>query len=311
MADSTGADETPAPTRHMPGLLLTLAIGVAFAVIWSSAFSVARILVLETPPFALSVVRFAVAGAIAGGIALALGQPLPRGRAAWRTIALLGLCQNTIYLGLYFTAMTTIPAALAAIMASAMPLVVAALAPALLGERVRAAKALGLAVGFAGVVWIMGSRLAGGVDPFGVALAICGTVALGIATLTVKRGDFGTGLLMVVACQMGVGALGCLPLTLLFEDPLAWNLTEETLPRLVPAFAYQVLMPGIVATLLWFLLVKRVSAAGASSFHFLNPGFGVAFAWVLLGEPVSWVDAAGVALTAAGILLVNRTQGAG
>ncbi|MEO1318051.1 MAG: EamA family transporter, partial [Pseudomonadota bacterium] len=68
------------------------------------------------------------------------------------------------------------------------------------------------------------------------------------------------------------------------------------------------LFPGIVATLLWFVLVKRVSAAGASTFHFLNPVFGVAFAYILLSEPISGTDALGVAAVAAGILIVNRAR---
>lgn len=289
----TGNRQTP--------LWLILVMGVAFSLLWSSAFSVAKVLVAHTPPFSVSAARFVVASIIAAAVASALGQKLPRGRAAWRAIIILGLCQNTLYLGLFFTAMTRIPAGLAVIIASAMPLVVATLAPVLISERIGLAKAAGLVIGFAGVVWIMGSRVAGGVDLFGVGLAIAGVAALATATLTVKRGDFGTGLLMVVACQMMVGALGCIPLALAFEDVTAFDIT----PKVLVAFAYQVLMPGIVATSLWFALVKMITAASASAFHFLNPIFGVGFAFVLLGEPVSAWDGIGVALVAIGILIVN------
>ncbi|MEL7348140.1 MAG: DMT family transporter [Pseudomonadota bacterium] len=290
-----------------PALWLTVLMGVSFAVIWSSAFSVGKIMVTHTPPFGISALRFAVSAALAGGLAWALGQRLPRGREAWRAILLLGLCQNTLYLGFFFTSMTMIPAGLAAVLASAMPLVVAALAPAVLKERVTALKALGLAVGFAGVLWIMGTRIAGGIDLGGIALAVAGTLGLAVATLTIKRIEFGTGLLMVVACQMAVGGVGCLILTLALELGLPWDVTEATLPFLLPAFAFQVLVPGIGATLLWFALVKRVSAAGASSFHFLNPALGIGFAWVLLGEAVGPTDVLGVVLVAVGILMVNRT----
>ncbi|MEL6266110.1 MAG: DMT family transporter, partial [Pseudomonadota bacterium] len=269
-------------------LALTLLIGLAFAVIWSSAFSVAKVLVSDIPPYTVSALRFATAAVLAGAIAAALGQRLPRGRDAWGPILVLGTCQNTLYLGAFFNAMTMIPAGLAAIIASAMPLVVAALAPAVLAERIGRVRAFGLALGFGGVVWIMGARVAGGVEPFGVAIALAGTLGLAVATLTVKRGDFGTGLMMVVACQMAVGAIGCAVLALLLEDIDAWTLTPGNRAILAAAFAYQVVLPGIVATLLWFTLVRRVSAAGASTFHFLNPVFGVAFAWALLGEAVGW-----------------------
>jgi drug/metabolite transporter (DMT)-like permease len=277
-------------------------LGIAFAVLWSSAFSTAKVLVTYAPPFTISAVRFGLAALLAGGIALALRQPFPRGMAAVRPIILLGLCQNTAYLGLFFSAMTTIPAGLAAIIASAMPLIVAAFAPLVVKERIAALKLVGLMLGFAGVIWVMGSRIVGGIDTFGVALAVFGTAALAVATLTVKLGAFGTGMLMLVASQMAVGAAGCLVFALLLEDPTAITFA----PTMFALLGYQVVFPGIIATLLWFTLVKRISTAGASAFHFLNPIFGVGFAMILLGEPADLSDALGVALVAAGILLVNR-----
>jgi len=215
-------------------LWLTILIGVVFALLWSSAFSVAKILVAHTPPFSVLALRFVISALIAASIAMALGQKFPVGWQAWRPIVILGLCQNTLYLGLFFTAMTRIPAGLAAIIASAMPLLVAILSPALLSERIGPQKALGLAAGFAGVVWIMGTRVVGGIDVFGILLAIMGVIALSVATLTVKRGDFGTGLLMVVACQMMVGGLGCIPIALALEDVTAFDINGEV----VAAFAY-------------------------------------------------------------------------
>lgn len=298
MTAATGQVKAPAD------LALVGVMGVTFALIWSSAFSVAKILLLHAPPFTISAIRFLVAAAIAAALARAVGQQFPRGADAWRRIVLLGLCQNTLYLGLFFVAMTRIPAALAAIIASAMPLIVAALAPLVVGERVTRRQVAGLVAGFLGVAWIMGERVAGGVDLFGVGLAVAGVLALSVATLTVKRGAFGSGLLMVVACQMFVGGLGCIPLALIFEDVTAIEVNGEALA----AFSYQVVMPGIVATLLWFSLVGRLTAAGASTFHFLNPIFGVAFAWLLLGEPLTPTDAVGVALVAAGILIVNTAR---
>ena len=58
-------------------------------------------------------------------------------------------------------------------------------------------------------------------------------------------------------------------------------------------------------------LLKRVTAASASSFHFLNPIFGVGFAFILLGEPVSVADGIGILLVAIGILVVNRADRTG
>ena len=74
------------------------------------------------------------------------------------------------------------------------------------------------------------------------------------------------------------------------------------------AFGYTTLMPGLVATLIWFWLVRRIGATRAATFHFLNPVFGVAIAALLLAEGLSWVDALGVAIVAAGILAVQLVR---
>jgi len=58
----------------------------------------------------------------------------------------------------------------------------------------------------------------------------------------------------------------------------------------------------------WFLLVGRIGAVRAATFHFLNPFFGVAVAAVLLGESLGIYDVIGVAIIMAGILAVQRSR---
>jgi probable blue pigment (indigoidine) exporter len=278
-------------------------MGVGFAAIWSSAFSSAKIALAYAPPFLMLGLRFALAGAAAVAIAWALGQRLPTDRRVWRLIALFGLCQNTLYLGLNFLAMTTVPAGLAAIIASALPLIVAAIG-AVAGERMSALGLAGLATGFAGVLLIMGGRIGGGVDLVGLGLCLGGVLALAVATRMLRGATAGGGLLMAVGLQMLVGAATLLPIGFLFES------VGDVRPTLALglAFAYTTVMPGLVATLIWFALVNRIGATAASSFHFLNPGLGVGFAALIVGERVGWVDALGVAIVTAGIAAVQMAR---
>ncbi len=78
--------------------------------------------------------------------------------------------------------------------------------------------------------------------------------------------------------------------------------------QLIVAFVYTTLVPGLAATLVWFLLVARIGAVKASTFHFLNPFLGVAIASVLLGEQIGALDVVGVAIIAAGILAVQISK---
>src|SRR6056297_2977611 len=100
-------------------------MGVAFAVMWSSAFTSARIIVAAAPPLTALSLRFLISGLIGVALALALGQSWRLTRGQWRATIIFGICQNALYLGLNFVAMQTIQASLAAIIASTMPLLVA------------------------------------------------------------------------------------------------------------------------------------------------------------------------------------------
>lgn len=280
-----------------------LAMGVAFSIMWSSAFATARILMEGAPPFLTLAGRFAISGAIAVLIARALGQGWRQNRMTWRSIVVFGLCQNALYLGLNFVAMQRIEASLAAIIASAMPLIVAALAWAWRGDKMGGLGIAGLIAGVFGVALIMGTRISGGADPLMVALCFVGAAALAVATLTVSSAAQGGNLLMIVGLQMWVGALTLGVISALTESPVIAHS-----PVLWAAFAYQLLIPGLAATLLWFALVQRVGAIKASAFHFLNPAFGVIIAAILLGEKVGVIDVIGVLIAALGILAVQLSR---
>jgi len=281
-----------------------LLAGLVFALIWSSAFASARIIVDGAPPISALSLRFFLSGFIGVGIALAMGQSLRLTGPQWRAVVIFGTCQNAIYLGLTFVALQWIEASLAAIIASTMPLLVAAASWGLFRDRLPPLGLVGLAAGFLGVGLIMVQRMSGGADRLGMVLCLLGAVALTIATLSVRGAVQGGGnLLMLVGLQMVVGATVLAPVGLLTETlSVTWS------APLVMAFVYTLIMPGLVATLIWFWLVRRIGATRAATFHFLNPVFGVAIAAVLLGERLSWVDALGVAIVAAGILAVQLAR---
>lgn len=277
-------------------------MGVAFALMWSSAFTTGRIIVAGAPPLMALSLRFLISGLLAVLVARLLGQSWRLSRGQARSVLIFGLCQNALYLGLNFLALQWVEASLTSIIASAMPLIVALLGWAR-GEKMSLYGALGLILGFAGVAMIMGGRLSGGADPLGVVFCIGGAVALAVATLTVRGASSGGNLLMTVGLQMLVGSVA-LGLVSAISETVS---IRPGLP-LVLAFAYQILVPGLAATVLWFSLVGRVGAVKASAFHFLNPFFGVLIAAALLGERITPLDMIGVAVAAAGILVVQLAR---
>ncbi|MEO1453354.1 MAG: DMT family transporter [Pseudomonadota bacterium] len=280
-----------------------IGMGLAFALMWSSAFTSARIIVADAPPLTTLAVRFAISGVIAVVIARWIGQSWSLTRGQMYATILFGICQNALYLGLNFMAMQTVEASVAAIVASSLPLLVALFGWAVFGERLPPLGIAGLVAGFGGVVLIMGTRIGGGIDLFGLALCGLGALALTFATLAMRGAASGGNVLMVVGLQMLVGsaALG-----------VAGGLTETLEVRwswqLIAAFTYTTLVPGLAATWVWFTLVGRIGAVRAATFHFLNPFFGVAIAALVLGETLGPADIVGVAIITVGIGAVQRAR---
>ena len=278
-------------------------MGVAFAFMWSSAFTSARIIVeYASPLWALSL-RFLISGLLGVLIARLMGQTWNLTGNQWRATIVFGLCQNALYLGLNFVAMQTIEASLAAIIASTMPLLVAVAGWLFFADKVKPLALAGLIAGVIGVSIIMGARMGGGVDLYGLGLCVIGVLALTIATLVLRGATSGGNFLMVVGLQMLVGSFALFLAALALEPP-----HMEMSTPLVLAFIYTTLVPGLGATLVWFLLVDRIGAVKAATFHFLNPFIGVSIAAVVLSEALDWHDFLGVAIIALGILAVQLSK---
>lgn len=281
----------------------SILMGLAFALMWSSAFTSARIIVADASPLFSLAMRFLVSGVIGVAIARMMGQSWRLTKKQWYATILFGICQNALYLGLNFYAMQTIEASLASIVASTMPLLVALATWLIFREKLAPMGIVGLIAGIVGVSIIMGSRISQGVDIYGVMLCGIGVLALTFATLAVRGATSGGNFMMIVGLQMLVGSAILLVATALFET-VHVNLTMP----LVLAFTYTTLFPGILATLIWFMLLDRIGPTRAATFHFLNPVFGVAVAAVLLGESLGPQDVLGVIIVTVGILAVQLSR---
>ena len=281
----------------------SILMGLVFGLMWASAFTSARVIVSYAPPLYALAFRFLVSGLIGVIAARAMGQTWHLTRAQWIATFVFGVSQNALYLGLNFVAMQTVEASLAAIVASTMPLLVAATGWLVFKETIRPLGIAGLCAGVVGVALIMGARLQGQVDWFGLLLCVIGVVSLTIATLSVKGASTGGNFLMIVGLQMLVGS------AMLWVPAIAFETLAVTWTwQLGVAFAYTVLVPGLAATLIWFMLVDRIGATPAAVFHFLTPFFGVSIAAMLLGEELGSMDIIGVLIITGGILAVQLSK---
>jgi drug/metabolite transporter (DMT)-like permease len=275
----------------------------AFCLIWSSAFAVSKLAMLDCPPLLLVSVRCLFAGAVMLGAARAFGGGPRLSRRDVAVYAALGVANYALYLGLGYIGISLgVSAGLAALISSANPILTAVLAAALLAEPLSARKIAGLLLGILGVAVIVESRLTGGESALGVALSVAALAALVGGTILFKRLPPRGSLVIGNGVQNLAGGLALAPFGLTLEN------VGDVVPsaRLLAAFLFLALMSSAVGYLLWFHLLKAAGASKASAYHFLMPPLGLSFGWLLLGERTEPFDLIGVLPVALGIWLVTH-----
>lgn len=275
----------------------------AFCLLWSSAFAVSKLALVDCPPLLLLTIRFLVAGAITlvGAAAIQANW-----RLAWRDVLLLGaigIANNALYLGFSYSGMRTVSAGLTALIVSTNPVLTSLLAACFLGEQMTLRKIAGLVLGVAGVAFIVESRVATGTaSMLGISFILAALMSLVGGTILFKRFAPNANLAVGNGVQTLASGFALIPFAFTFES------VGEIHPtwRLFAALGYLTFCGSVVGYLLWFRLLTVFGASAASAYHFLMPPLGMLFGWILLGEHVDARDLLGVAPVAAGIYLVTR-----
>ena len=284
--------------------LKSLVMGLTFILFWSSAFTSAKILVSNSPPLLILGIRFLVTGTIGILINNIFFGKVKLNNSDWKFIYLFGICQNTLYLGLNFLAMNKIDAYLAVIVASLLPIFVAIISYFLKKDKINFLSIIGIIVGFFGCSTILAPKITVNLNLYGLSLCLIAVIALAMATLIIKDGfSSKEQLLPFVSIQMIVGGLPLLLLSFLFEK---WTINFSN--SFIIAFIYTCFFPGLIATMIWFNLVKRIGVIMASSFHFLTPPTGVIIAYIVLNERISISDIIGIIFITIALTTIHQAK---
>jgi drug/metabolite transporter (DMT)-like permease len=296
----------PARRPLFAAISLPLMVGV-FLMLWSSAFSVAKLAIADCPPLLLLAARFLIASVLMFGIAAITRVRWTLNRRDVLLFALLGIANQAIYLGVGYVALRDISAGLSVLIFSANPIVTAVFAALVLGERMTWSKAVGLVLGIAGVAFIVQSRLSIGSDHLrGILLTVVSLLSFVGGTILFKRYAPKDGLWIGNGVQSLAAGIALLPFS------LATDSIGDIVPtwRLLACFAFLVLLVSVFAYLLWFKILTLSGATAASSYYFLLPPLGMLFGWLLLGEHVALSDLLGIIPVVLGIYLVTRPSAA-
>ena len=276
-----------------------------FVLIWSSGFVVARYAFEYSDVLFFLGVRLLIAGCLLLLITVALGQSLRLTRSQILISLALGLTLQGLYLGGVWEAIANgSPAGIASVVTSTQPILVSILAFMILKERLLRNQIIGLVLGFAGVVLVLSPALSstGEMTVIALALLILGLSGSTSATLIQKK--FGDSLPLLAGTTyqfLFAGVILTLISVLSGQTNLQWNL-QSTL-----AMAWAVIVTSIIAVIALLWMLQRGSAAKVSSLLYLVPQAASLQAWALFGEKLNAQSIIGIAMTALGVALVQRT----
>jgi drug/metabolite transporter (DMT)-like permease len=289
-----------------PGGLL---IGGVFVAIWASAFTVAGVVVREWPPLWSLAIRFGLTAPILVAIALAMRSTLPAPRDAGR-VALLGLFGMGGYLALAWLAMARIPTGLVALICATTPLMVAAGESAILKKPLPRLAWVGLGLGWSGVALLGFLRALDGLaaaEASGFVLAVGAAASQAAGLLIYAPAKSRVDLWVASLGQTAVSALLCLVLALLLEGAMPRTGEWATLAGL----GWSMLVVGIGAYALYFVMLKRLPTSTVSALQLLAPPVAAVFGWALLGEQLFLSDILGGVLTLGGLALLLHARSRG
>lgn len=284
-----------------PALVVTLGV---IALLWGGSFVVMKTLTAVFPPFTLSALRGGVAASALALYFLATGRSLRPSRADLRCAGVMGTLHGWIPNALVAFAVTGLGAGLAAMLQSSAPLVTALIAHAVLpSERIAGRQWLGVAVGFAGVLTLIGPEAMAGSRASLPPVLAMGGVALSYSVGNIwARRAASVPPERVALGQQGFGALCALILALIFEPVANWREVGAHWPVLVVFGA----LGSAVPFTLFVGLIQRAGPVKATMTGYLVPLVAATLATLTLGETLAPRQIAGGLVILAGVWMTTR-----
>ena len=203
----------------LPASPLQRAAPVLFVLLWSTGFIGAKLGLPYAGPMTFLGFRFVLVALVTAPLALLSGAHWPRRAIDLLHIAIVGLLMQFTYLGGVFIGIAHgVPAGISALIVGLQPILTAALAGLVLGERIRPRQWLGLALGLVGVALVVVNPALFDRDRLGAAgVTIVAMVAITLGTLYQKRFCTKLDLRATVVIQNAVAGLAMVPAALVFE----------------------------------------------------------------------------------------------
>ncbi len=288
----------------MSSRLVLATIGLV-AMLIGGNFSALKFALDHTTPFLLAGMRTVIGGSFLIALALVRGERLPRRPDDLARIFVVSFSITTVSSALLVYGVNRVPAGVASLITSTMPLFTALLSLVLLGVMVNRRGTIGLAVGFGGTLVLVSPSLDGGTETVGIVSLVLAALAWAFGTVFMKWKDFSrVSPIMLVGVQLLMSAIVLVPFALAVEGAAD---TDWSLGLFVPLL-YAAIPANAVTFALLATVVKLATPTQAASTAYLIPVFGVFFGWLVRDETLGAIEVIGGTRVVAGVyLLVDST----
>lgn len=288
-----------------PYLLLTLAM-----LCWAGNWVVGRAIHEQVPPFTLNFWRWA------GSLLLILPvawKPL-RGQwplllRHWKWVLPMAAIASAIFQSMVYLGLQSTTALNGALIIALVPVLVVAIAAAILGDRIGARQAFGILVSLAGAVIVIVRG-----DPSvlrtlafnpGDLWILAAVPIWALYTVLLKRWPAGLERMSFLAAMALVGVAVQFPF---FAWEWAAGRHMVVTPASLAAIAYTAVFASFLAFVFYNAALQRTTPVVAGPFHHLHPAFTALLGIAFLGERFGWYHAAGVACIVLGLYLTSGAK---
>ncbi len=282
------------------------------ATFWGGTFIAGRYVSAGVGPFSAAFLRFCFATALLLPIAGRSRGRLPRlDLKQMGAVLALGLSGVFAYNALFFSGLKYVEAGRAAVIVATNPISITIFSALLLGERVGAARAAGIAISVLGAIVVITRGDVLGL--FGRGLGRGELLIFGCVLSWTAYSLIGKAVMARLSPLVAVAYSSAAGTAMLAGPAVAEGLLRD-LPRYSPLDWAGIAYLGVFGTVIgftWFYEgMKRIGPVRASQFINFVPISAVILAFLILSEPVTFSLVAGAALVIAGVYVTNSARGA-
>lgn len=282
---------------------------LAIYLIWGSTYLAIRFAIETLPPFLMAGTRFLIAGAVLYAWMRLRGVPRPQGF-QWRNTVVVGGLMLLGGNGGVVWAEQLVPSGLAAVLIATSPLWMVLLGWLWHNARPSRRVVIGLALGFSGVVLLVGPGALNGqgqVAPVGAAVLILAALSWATGSLFAQQARLLAVSLLATAMEMLAGGALLFLAGLVTGEWARVDLSAVSVRSLL-ALAYLILFGSLAGFSAYTWLLRVTTIARASTYAYVNPVVAVFLGWALAGETLTLQTLLATAVIVTGVVLIISQQ---